>query len=119
MQRKTIIRAIDRIPRALSFLGLAGLLGLWGVVDERYYALSSLSFLSYLAYFRFLNGFLGAPVSIKKERLPLYVASMCAPLILFIPLARGFYIPALGFLGFLGFLSFALGAHADIEQDDE
>ena len=117
MQRRTVIRAIDRIPRMLSLLGLLGLLGLWGVFDERYYAFSSLSFLSYLAYFRFFNGFLGAPVSISRERLPLYVASMFAPLILFIPLVRGFYMPALGFTGFLGFLSFAVGARIDAERE--
>ncbi len=113
MKKESVVRAIDAISRRLSLMGLLGISGLAGVFDERYYALGSLSFLSYLAYFRFFNTFLGAPVSIPKAKLPLYVASMLAPIILIVPISRGIYIPQLGFVGFMGFLSLALDAADD------
>jgi len=109
MERVTLAKYVDIIPKRLSLLGILGVAGLAGFFDQRFFALSALSFLSYIAYFRFFSAFLDHRIfilkeRILKERIPIFIASL-VPIFIY-----GYVIPMFGhkllFLGFLGFLGY-------------
>ena len=111
MQRTTVVKYVNCVPKALSLFGLLGLAGAAGVINPRFFWLSFLSFFSYVNYFRLFLGFFDPQYRAKPQRVLLAVLSMF-PVIIVFPLAH--YVPAVGFLGFLGFLGLTLDKRSQV-----